>query len=64
METRIQRKAVLTLEDGSKIFATIYIYQSQMPVFHKELERKLVKELNQSQPNAVYKVANIHLMRN
>jgi hypothetical protein len=49
METRIQRKAVLTLEDGSKIFATIYISKQDNPVFHKELERKLV---------------NIHLMRN
>lgn len=64
METRVQRKAVLTLEDGSKFFATIYISKSDKPVFHKELERKLVKELNQSQPNAVYKVVNIHLMRN
>lgn len=52
----VQRKSVLTLEDGSKIFATIYITKSDRPVFHKEFERKLVKELNQSQPNAVNKV--------
>lgn len=64
MGIRIQRKAVLTLEDGSKFFATIYISKSDKPVFHKELERKLVEELNQSQPNAVNKVANIHLKRN
>lgn len=64
MKTRVQRKAVLTLEDGSKIFGTIYISKQDKPVFHKELERKLVEELNQSQPNAVNKVVNIHLMRN
>lgn len=64
MEMRIERKAVLTLEDGSKIIATVFIPRSDKPVFHKELERKLVREINQSQPTAVYKVVNIHLMRN
>lgn len=48
METRVQRKAILTLEDGSKIFGTILLSKQDKPVFHKELERKLVKELNQS----------------
>ena len=46
METRVQRKAVLTLEDGSKIIDTVFIPRSDKPVFRKELERTQVSERN------------------
>ena len=61
---QITRRCLLTFSDGSKIQATITIPKPTKPIFPKELERQSVKQLNESQPNAVHKVVKCHIMRN
>ena len=61
---KITRRCLLTFSDGSKIQATITIPKPTKPIFPNELERQSVKQLNESQPNAVYKVVKCHIMRN
>lgn len=61
---QITRRCLLTFSDGSKIQATITIPKPTKPIFPKEMERQSVKQLNESQPNAVYKVVKCHIMRN
>lgn len=61
------RKCVLTLSNGAKVVAEISLSTtppSNRPMFHDEMERKAVEEINRSQPYAVNKVVGIHIMRN
>lgn len=61
---QITRRCLLTFSDGSKMQATITIPKPTKPIFPKELERQSIKQLNESQPNAVHKVVKCHIMRN
>ena len=58
------RRAILTLEGGTKIQATLYFPKSSKPIFPEEMERKFVEEFNKSQPYAVNKVVSAHILRN
>lgn len=58
------RRAILTLEGGTKIQATLYFPKPSKPMFPEEMERRFVESFNKSQPNAVNKVVKCHLMRN
>jgi hypothetical protein len=60
------RKCVLTLSNGAKVVAEISLSTppSNKPMFHEEMERKAIEEINRSQPYAVNKVVDIHIMRN
>ena len=60
----ISRRCLMTLSDGSKIQATIYIPKPTKPIFPKEMERQFINSFNESQPNAVHKVIKCHIMRN
>ena len=60
----ISRRCLMTFSDGSKIQATITIQKPTKPIFPKEMERQFIKSFNESQPNAVHKVINCHIMRN
>lgn len=64
MEFQIERNAVVTFSDGSKIRTTFFLPLSNKGISMKDLEKELVVKFNQSQPNMVNKVVNIHLMRN
>jgi len=59
----VTRKGIITLDDGARIQAEFTIKAKDLAL-HGELERKLVRELNESQPRMVHKVVKIHLMRN
>lgn len=54
----------MTLSDGSKIQATIYIPKPTKPIFHEQMERYIIEQFNKSQPLAVNKVVKCHIMRN
>ena len=54
----------MTLSDGSKIQTTIYIPKLTKPIFHEQMERSIIENFNESQPNAVHKVIKCHIMRN
>jgi len=58
------RRAILTLEGGTKIQVTLYFPKSRKPIFPDEMERKFVEEFNKSQPYAVNKVVSVHILRN
>lgn len=58
------RKAILTLQDGSKIQAIYYFPKQNKPMFYKEMERKFIEKFNEQQPHAVNKVISVHIMRN
>lgn len=60
------RKCVLTLSNGTKVVAEISLpaTHNNKPMFHEEMERKAIEEINKAQPYAVNKVIGIHIMRN
>ncbi len=64
MELQIERNAIITFSNGSKIKATFFLPLSNKGISMKDLEKELVEKVNQSQPNMVNKVIDIHLMRN
>lgn len=59
---RVKRMGIITLDDGYKFQAEFTIPAKDL-AWHDELEKKLVREFNESQPRAVHKVVKIHLMR-
>ena len=61
---QITRRCLLTFSDGSKMQATITIPKPTKSIFPKEMEFQLVKQLNESQSNAVHKVVKCYIMRN
>ena len=60
----ITRRCLLTLDGGAKIQAVLTMPKPTKPIFPKEMESQLVKQLNESQPNAVHKVVKCYIMRN
>lgn len=60
----IQRKCVLTLEGGYKQIATLTMPAPTKAEFPEAVERRLVKQFNESQPHMKNKCIGIHLMRN
>lgn len=60
----ITRRCLLTLDGGAKIQAVLTIPKLTKPIFPEEMERQFIKSFNESQPNAVHKVVNCHIMRN
>ena len=60
----ITRRCLITFDDGAKIPAVLSMPKPTKPIFSKEMESQLVKQLNESQPNAVHKVIKCHIMRN
>ena len=60
----ITRRCLLTLDGGAKIQAVLTMPKPTKPIFPKEMERQFIKSFNESQPNAVHKVVNCHIMRN
>ena len=61
---KITRRCMLTLDGGAKIQAVLTIPKPTKPIFPEEMERQFTKSFNKSQPNAVHKVVNCHIMRN
>lgn len=61
---KITRRCLLTLDGGAKIQAVLTMPKPTKTIFLKEMERQFVKQLNESQPNAVHKVIKCHIMRN
>lgn len=60
----VTRRCVITLEDGSKVRATLAMRKPKGAVFPGELERRAVEAFNRSQPGMRNKVVGIHVMRN
>lgn len=54
----------MTLSDGSKIQATIYIPKPTKPIFPEQMERQFIENFNNSQPHLANKVVKCHIMRN
>lgn len=61
---KISRRCLLTLDGGAKIQAVLTIPKPKKPIFPKEMERHIMDEFNESQPNMVHKVIKCHIMRN
>ena len=57
------RTAILTLDNGHRARAEVLLPGTDKPVWHADLERRLVRDFNKSQPHAVHKVVKIHLLR-
>lgn len=53
----------MTLSDGSKIQATIYIPKPTKPIFPEQMERNIIENFNKSQPLAVNKVVNYEKLK-
>lgn len=47
MELQIERDAIITLSDGSKIKATFFLPLSNKGISMKDLEKELVEKVNQ-----------------
>lgn len=61
---QIERNAIITLSNGSKVKTTFFLSKSSKGIYLKDLEKELVVKSNQSQPNMVNKVVDIYLIRN
>ena len=61
---KISRRCLLTFDGGAKIQVILTMPKPTKPIYPKEMERQLVKQLNESQPNGVHKVIKCHIMRN
>lgn len=59
-----QRIAILTFDNGQRVRAEISIPGTDKPVWHTELERRIVRDFNMSQPQATHKLVKVHLLRN
>lgn len=64
MELQIERNAIITFSNGSKVKTTFFLPKPSKGISMKDLEKELVEKVNQNQPTVVNKVENIHLMRN
>ena len=60
----IERKAILTLDNGAKIEAFVTMSSPRKAMFHEEMEKKFVEDFNKAQPYAVHKSVKVHIMRN
>ena len=58
------RRAVLTFYNGERVQASVVIPPLHRTIFHEQLERKLARDYNTANPNALHKVVKVHLMRN
>ena len=63
-ETKIQRTAVLTFDDGERQAVTLYIKPSTRGMWQHQLERDIKHQLNAGSVGLVHKVVKVHLMRN
>ena len=60
----IERKAILTLDNGAKIEAVVTLPSHRKAMFHEEIEKKVVENFNKAQPHAVHKLVKVHIMSN
>ena len=60
---REQRTAILTFDNGLRARAEVLLPGTDKPVWHADLERRLVRDFNKAQPRAVYKLVKVHLLR-
>lgn len=58
-----KRNIIMVLSDGSRIKGVVDIIPKRW-FSQADYEEELVREINKSQPRAVNKVVNVHLMRN
>lgn len=58
------RTVILTLDNGERVRVKVLMPRTEKPLWHTDLERRLVRDFNKSQPHAVHKVVKIHLLRN
>lgn len=63
-ETKIQRTAVLTFDDGERQAVTLYIKPSKRGMWQHQLERDIKHQFNAGIVGLVHKVVKVHLMRN
>lgn len=56
---KITRRCLITFDDRAKIQAVLSMPKPTKPIFPKEMEFQLVKQLNESQPNAVHKLLSV-----
>ena len=61
---QISRRCLLTLSDGSKIQATIYIPKPTKPIFPEQMERNIIENFNKIATSCINKVVKCHIMRN
>ena len=61
---REQRTAILTFDNGQRVRAEVLLPGTDKSMWHADLERRLVRQFNESQPRAVHKIVKIHLLRN
>ncbi len=61
---REQRTAILTFDNGLRARAEVSLPGTDKPVWHADLERRLVRDFNKSQPRAVHKLVKVYLLRN
>lgn len=60
---REQRTAILTFDNGQRVRAEITLPGTDKPVWHTELERRIVNDFNKAPPRAVHKLVKVHLLR-
>ena len=57
-------KVILLFDEGSKVVAELLTPPRKERETQKEYEQRFCALFNKSQPNAVHKVVNCHILRN
>lgn len=60
---REQRTAILTFDNGQRVRAEITLPGTDKPVWHAQLERRIVRDFNKAQSRATHKLVKVHLLR-
>ena len=63
-EERIKRKAILTMDNGNRVFAEIQIKPTRKSKFIDELEKECVADFNRSQPRAAFLAGCKYIINN
>ena len=58
-----QRTAILTFDNGQRVRAEVTLPGTDKPVWHAQLERRIVRDFNKAQPRATHKLVKVHLLR-
>lgn len=58
-----QRIAILTFDNGQRVRAEVTLPGTDKPVWHAQLERRIVRDFNKAQPRATHKLIKVHLLR-
>lgn len=57
------RTSILTFDNGERVRVKVLMPHTEKPLWHTDLESRLIHDFNKSQPKAIHKVIKVHILR-